>query len=208
MGRHRVPKWNNPLASVVVEDGATIGATFGVDLRWPSGALVQASDFQGAQSGAGSVTYWRTIMETPPNVTALGATNTTGLYVVTGAGTSVTRALVVDVADLTLANGNGAAGNPALALAEVPDAGGGALLKTAFDTKGRKTGSSAATTDDLAEGAANLYFTDARADARVDAFKASLPALTDAVDDAAAAVAGVAVGGMYRNGSALMIRIS
>ena len=33
-------------------------------------------------------------------------------------------------------------------------------------------------------------------------------ALTNAVDDAAAAIAGVAVGGIYRNGSALQIRIS
>lgn len=34
-----------------------------------------------------------------------------------------------------------------------------------------------------------------------------LAALVDAVDDAAAALAGVAVGQMYRNGSVLMIRV-
>lgn len=53
-------------------------------------------------------------------------------------------------------------------LADVPDAGGGTLQKTAFDAKGRKTGTSAATTDDLPEGATNLYFTNARADARIE----------------------------------------
>lgn len=49
-----------------------------------------------------------------------------------------------------------------LDLAEIPDAGGGELQKTAFDAWGRKTGTSAATTDNLTEGATNLYFTDAR----------------------------------------------
>ena len=73
-----------------------------------------------------------------------------------------------------------------------------------------------ADTDGLSEGATNQYFTNARADARVSAgiqaFK-DAPALTvanlaNAVDDAAAATAGVAVGSLYRNGSALMIRVA
>lgn len=62
-----------------------------------------------------------------------------------------------------------------------------------------------ADTDGLAEGAANLYFTDARVDARNDAVHA---ALLNAVDDAAAATAGVPVGQLYRNGSVLMIRVT
>lgn len=62
-----------------------------------------------------------------------------------------------------------------------------------------------ATTDGLAEGATNLYFTDTRVDARNDAVHA---ALVNAVDDAAAATAGVPVGQLYRNGSVLMIRIT
>jgi hypothetical protein len=52
--------------------------------------------------------------------------------------------------------------NVTLDLAEVADAGGGTLQRTAFDVYGRKTGTSAATTTDLPEGS-NLYFTDARA---------------------------------------------
>lgn len=35
-----------------------------------------------------------------------------------------------------------------------------------------------------------------------------LGALVDAVDDAAAATAGVTVGAMYRNGSVLMVRVA
>jgi hypothetical protein len=42
-------------------------------------------------------------------------------------------------------------------LTELTDAGGGTLQKTAFDAYGRKTGTSAATSDDLPEGLANLY---------------------------------------------------
>lgn len=69
-----------------------------------------------------------------------------------------------------------------------------------------------ADTDDLAEGTTNLYYTDARTDARIQAFQ-DAPSLTvanlqNAVDDTAAATAGVAVGGLYRNGSLLMIRVT
>lgn len=66
-----------------------------------------------------------------------------------------------------------------------------------------------ANTAGLAEGS-NLYFTNARADARIAAWKAdpSLDPLTNAVDDTAAAGAGVAVGELYRNGSVVMIRVA
>ena len=36
----------------------------------------------------------------------------------------------------------------------------------------------------------------------------SLPNLVNAVDDAAAETAGVAIGGVYRNGSILMVRVT
>ena len=66
---------------------------------------------------------------------------------------------------------------------------------------------SGATTAGLAEGA-NLYYTDGRADARVALAAPPLGSLFNAVDDAAAAVGGVPVGGRYRNGSVLMIRVA
>lgn len=64
---------------------------------------------------------------------------------------------------IAVANGNASSGLPTISLVDVPDAGGGTLQKTQFDAKGRKTGTSTATTDDLAEGSANLYFTTGRA---------------------------------------------
>lgn len=64
--------------------------------------------------------------------------------------------------EIVITDGDGILANPVIGLADVPDGGGGILQKTDFDAKGRKTGTSAATTDDLTEGATNLYFTDTR----------------------------------------------
>lgn len=85
------------------------------------------------------------------------------------------------VGRITVANGNASAGLPTIDLATVTDAGGGTLQKTAFDAYGRKTGTSAATTSDLAEGS-NLYFTAARVLATV---LAGLSTATSAVITAA-----------------------
>lgn len=46
---------------------------------------------------------------------------------------------------INVANGNAVAGLPTLSLADVADSGAGVLLATTFDSKGRKTGSRAAT---------------------------------------------------------------
>ena len=64
---------------------------------------------------------------------------------------------------ITLTEDLGGSGVITVALAELADGGGGLLLKFARDEYGRVAGTSAATTDDLTEGAVNLYFTDARA---------------------------------------------
>lgn len=85
------------------------------------------------------------------------------------------------VGRITVANGDASAGLPTIDLATVADAGGGTLQKTAFDTWGRKTGTSAATTADLTEGI-NLYFTAARVLATI---LAGLSTATNAVITAA-----------------------
>jgi hypothetical protein len=53
-------------------------------------------------------------------------------------------------------------GTISLDLPVLPDAGGGVLLRMSRDTYGRVSGTSSATTDDLAEGTSNLYFTNSR----------------------------------------------
>ena len=143
-----------------ITPGATVGAVVGVNLRNPDGTL-WVPPSSGGQPPV-SVTSWELILNIPPNVVALANTNTTGLYTITGPGTSTTRALAAVAGETTVANGDGVSGNPTVGLADVADAGGGVLQKTAFDSKGRRTGSSSATTDDLTEGASNLYFSEGR----------------------------------------------
>lgn len=228
MAKHRVQLFNQS-RGVAVDTDATPGATVGVDLRLEDGTVVTydmlfAQPPAGQQPGGGlDAVYWRTIMEIPPNVTALQHQDGTGLYVLTGPGESATRALttntlslqnasgvsgdpVVDLGELedagtgallaverdqygrvagtkpatitgvegevTVEHGDAVGGLPTVGLADVPDEGGGALLRFQRDGKGRVAGTSEATTDDLPEGG-NLYFTDERARSA---------AVTDAID--------------------------
>lgn len=67
------------------------------------------------------------------------------------------------VGEIDVANGDAVAGLPTISLADVTPTAGGILQKYGFDAKGRRNEEEAATTDDLTEGATNLYFTDARA---------------------------------------------
>lgn len=89
---------------------------------------------------------------------------------------------------IDVANGDGITGNPILSLADVPDIGGGELQKSQFDIKGRKIGTSSATTDDLVEGIDNLYFTDARV---LEAISNTVPPLPNA--DSVDIIAGMAI---------------
>lgn len=82
---------------------------------------------------------------------------------------------------ITVANGDASVGLPTIDLATVADAGGGTLQRFVRDAWGRITGTSAATTSDLAEGT-NLYFTAARVLATI---LAGLSTTTNAVITAA-----------------------
>ena len=144
---------------IELDPRATWGATIGQNVFNADGTLFVPAT--GDSTGI-PITAWSLILDIPANVTALAETSTTGLYVVTGAGTSVTRTIAAVSGQTTVSNGSGVSGNPTVGLADVADAGGGVLQKTAFDSKGRRTGSSSATTDDLTEGASNLYFSEGR----------------------------------------------
>jgi len=165
MARTKIQRWNAN-GFVEMESAATIGATIGRDLFWPDGSQVTEAQLRAAGTPPTQsdfpVTYWRLVEEIPPNVVALAQTATTGLYVVTADGGSATRAIQGVVGELTVERADGVAGNPLLGLVDVEDSGGGTLQRTAFDDKGRRIGTSAATSDDLAEGEDNLYFTDDR----------------------------------------------
>lgn len=170
MALRKVPLFGKPQAFTTVDPEATKGAVVGVNLYAQNGAVVLLEDILNpAPTEAGQeFTYWRLIQEIPPNVTALAGTATTGLYAITAAGTSATRAIEGTVGRTTISNGSGVAGNPTVDLAVRPDTGiGASLVKITRDAYGRVEGTEAATTNDLPEGASNLYYTDARVDARI-----------------------------------------
>ena len=155
-----------------ITPGATVGATIGRNVFNADGTLFVPST--GGGGDPVSVTSWELILNIPPNVTALANTITTGLYVVTGSGTSATRAITSVAGETTVANGSGVAGDPAIGLADVTPSSGGSIQRLGFDAKGRRSQADTATTDNLPEGATNLYFTDARAQAAV-----VVPTITD-----------------------------
>lgn len=126
-----------------ITPGATVGATVGVNLKNPDGSLwVPPSN---AGQPPVSITSWELILNIPPNVTALSNTATTGLYVVTGAGTSETRSIQAAPGETTVSNGDGVSGNPSVGLADVADTGAGALHGITRDAKGRINGTTDAT---------------------------------------------------------------
>ncbi len=72
------------------------------------------------------------------DLTALAGLSTTGLITRTGAGSAVTRTIVAGSSKISITNGNGFVGNPSIDLGTVD-------------------------TDDITEGATNLFFTNERA---------------------------------------------
>lgn len=115
-----------------------------------------------------AATVWKLIREIPKNIQKLAALGGEGFTTRGSTGDWYQRSIAGTAGQVEVNDGDGVDGNPTISLADVADAGGGTLQRTAFDTKGRKTGTSAATTTHLGEGD-NLYFTNARADARIEA---------------------------------------
>ena len=134
--------------------GAIVGNSANVTLNYTTGTSLVADLTDLANTGAGALLA----------ITRDGKGRVTGTRAATITGTA---------GRVTVTNGDASTGLPTIDLATVTDAGGGALLRFVRDVWGRVTGTSAATTDDLTEGAAKLYYTDARADARIALQKAT-----------------------------------
>lgn len=163
-------KLQDRLGRVVrVNSDGTKGATVGKDLRWPDGTLVNAADIRNPKADAGSTgglaaTVWKLIREIPANIQKLAKLVGTGFTTRSSDGEWYQRS-IAQGEGIAVTNADGVDGDPIVALAELPDAGGGSLQKTERDSHGRLAGTSEATTSDLPEGD-NQYFTEARADAR------------------------------------------
>jgi len=157
----------------VVRVDTDAGATLGVNLRDSTGRVIKPSEVLNsaapeAKPSNYSNTLWKLIREIPANIQALAALAGLGFATRRDDG-SWTQRTIAEAEGITIANGDGQDGDPAIGLADLPDSGeGAALVKVTRDSKGRVEGTEAAKTDDLAEGATNRYFTSARADARIE----------------------------------------
>ena len=146
---------------IELDPRATWGATIGTNVFNADGTLFVPAT--GDSTGI-PITAWSLILDIPPNVTSLAATATTGLYVVTGAGTSSTRSIQPVAGETSVTNGSGVSGDPTVGLADVTATAGGSILRLAFDSKGRRSQQDTATTDNLTQGSTNLYFPEAPVD--------------------------------------------
>lgn len=99
----RVPIWGKPQGYVTVEPGATVGAVFGVNLRWPNGSLVKLTDFEQAatETGGSQFSYWIQIADVPANVKGIAALTGTGVVRKTGDGAFDTTTTTTDLPEGT-----------------------------------------------------------------------------------------------------------
>lgn len=126
-----------------------------------------------------SYAYWRfqgQWQAVPAAVQAIGNLAGPGYLTITDEGSYNVRTITSgDVDRIVITNGDANTGDTVIDLALVPDSGTGTLQLTDFDAYGRKTGTAAATTDDLIEGTGNLYFTVERAQDSVGTILISSP---------------------------------
>jgi Collagen triple helix repeat (20 copies) len=104
--RIRVPIIGGLNKSVVIDSGATAGATVGVDLKGPSGTVLTVAQLAallgvGTTSSLAANVIWQRILQIPANVTSIAALSTTGVVVrdSTGAFKTVSNFPVFQGAD-------------------------------------------------------------------------------------------------------------
>ncbi len=113
-----------------------------------------------------SLSYWRAggqWQAVPGTITSLNNAFGDGIVVHLDDEGWVLREIEGTVGQIVVTDGDGT-GNPIVGLADVSVAVGGTLEKRSFDSKGRLSAASAATTDDLVEGTTNAYWKEAPAD--------------------------------------------
>jgi hypothetical protein len=155
----RVPLYGSANKIVWVDDEATKGAVAGLNLFLSDGKTLVTDDMlTGGSSGGATATL------TTTDDLNEGAYH---LYFTDRRAQDAVGGIVGNSANVTLTYTGGT--SLVADLTDVTVTSGGTLKKRTFDAKGRLSQESAATTDDLAEGTGNLYYTDARADARISA---------------------------------------
>jgi len=112
-----------------------------------------------------AATVWKLIREIPENIQKLAKLVGTG-FTTRGADGEWHQRSIAQGEGIAVTNGDGVDGDPTIALAELANAGGGSLHQILRDDYGRVAGTSAATTDDLTEGADNQYWKEAPQDGK------------------------------------------
>ncbi len=115
---------------VQIDAQATEGAQVGKDLFWPDGEVIQESEIRGGSTtttttipggvGGVSITLWELIQNIPKFISSLLSISGTGLVVKGVSDTAFTRSIVPEDARITVANGDGIAGNPTIGLTDWP----------------------------------------------------------------------------------------
>lgn len=140
-------KLKDQLGRVVRLGGDSAGATVGKDLRWPDGSLVKSAEIRNPSAGAGgtgpAATVWKLIREVPANLQKLAKLAGVG-FTTRGSDGEWHQRSITAGEGIHVSDGDGAAGDPVIGLAELPDAGGGELVKIARDSYGRVAGTSSA----------------------------------------------------------------
>lgn len=126
-------------ASRIVVNADTIDLAFIAGLTTGTFTKVTIDAYGRVTSGATATPSDVGAQPAAANLSALSATATTGVYVVTGSGTSATRTLQAPTAGLTITNPSGLAGDPTFALANDLAAiealnTNGILVRTGTDT--------------------------------------------------------------------------
>ncbi|WP_445394288.1 hypothetical protein [Stenotrophomonas maltophilia] len=148
MAKQRVPLHQNPRSFTTVEEGATKGATVGVDLIGPDGKVLRAEQIINPPAttdpNANRWTVWKLIREVPANLVKIAALVGKGFLIRRTDGEWALRTFQQGPG-IAIANPHGEADNPTIGLEDVPDSGVGNLLAVTRDGKGRVTGTKAAT---------------------------------------------------------------
>jgi hypothetical protein len=166
--------FGNVAKSVTVNLDATAGAQIGINLLLPDGT-------------AGTIAQLQKLFGSTSSTATIGTTDDLdegqfNLWFTNRRAQDAVGSILADTdtIDFTYAGGTSITAT----LKDLADSGAGAaLVKITRDAQGRIIGTSAATTSDLTEGS-NLYYTDARADARITLQKGAANGLAPLGSDA------------------------
>lgn len=109
---------------VVIDSGATEGATIGRDLFLPDGTLITVNQILNPTVTAAPTTptqnLWATLIGIPAFIKSLAALATVGLVARLTDGTAAVREIEGETGRIVVTNGDGDAGNPVVALGPFP----------------------------------------------------------------------------------------